>query len=144
MVPQWAKRAQQASINLPLKSHAILFRSGRQTGSNKTRLHKAQQMLPLIAKKTSLYWLMNGELSCRSVIHPELTYWRQVELVLPWSTFLGEVYSSPTPFFSYFGISMERKMPFLWILIHLFFSNKENNFNLSSFGVLLDFFRPIS
>ena len=45
MVPQWAKRDQQASINLPLKSHAILFRSGRQIGSNKTRLHKAQQLL---------------------------------------------------------------------------------------------------
>ena len=42
MVPQWAKQAQQASINLALKSHAILFGSGRQTGSNKTRLHKAQ------------------------------------------------------------------------------------------------------
>ena len=43
MVPQWVKRAQQASINLPLKSHAILFGSGHQIGSNKTRLHKAQQ-----------------------------------------------------------------------------------------------------
>ena len=45
MVPQWTKRAQRASVNLPLKSHVILFGSGRQTGSNKTRLHKAQQQL---------------------------------------------------------------------------------------------------
>ena len=43
-----------------------------------------QDVLPSIAKKTNLHWLMNGELSCRSVVHPELTYWRQVELVLPW------------------------------------------------------------
>ena len=28
----------------PIKNHATLFRSGRQTGSNKTRLHHAQQI----------------------------------------------------------------------------------------------------
>ena len=61
---------------------------------SQSRVH-CSRMLPSIAKKMSLYSLMNGELSSRSVIHPELTSWRQVELVLPLSTFLGWFHSSP-------------------------------------------------
>ena len=72
MVPQWAKRAQQASINLPLKSHAILFWSSRQTGSNKTKLHKTQQAIitktvsvlnSSIFSETGSLWLWSKEIS---------------------------------------------------------------------------------
>ena len=47
--PAWAYRPKPSlhGLNLSrflIKNHAILFRSGCQTGSNKTRLHKAQQI----------------------------------------------------------------------------------------------------
>ena len=49
MVSQWAKQAKKnfhgLSLNKsPIKNHATLFESGCQTGSNKTRLHKAQHI----------------------------------------------------------------------------------------------------
>ena len=51
--PTWAYRRKPSLHGLslsksPIKNHAILFGSGRQTESNKTRLHKARHMPPKI------------------------------------------------------------------------------------------------
>ena len=118
--------------NSPVKTQ-IVHQSFSFCAWSQSRVH-CSRMLSSISKKTSLYLLMNGELSSGSVIHPVLIYWRQVELVLPWSKLLGwfllllillqerrkKVYSSLAPFF-YSLYHPKRKLPRFVRLVHSFY-----------------------